>query len=80
VIGNGQLGNGGKSNANPLPLEIAGFTGATKVAIASTHACAVKADGSVWCRGSNAAGELGNGESGSGAFRLTAMLVQGSAR
>jgi hypothetical protein len=51
-------GSYGSSSAPALvPLR----TAATAICASSAHACAVLADHTVWCRGSNAFGELGNG-------------------
>jgi len=38
-----------------------GLTGVAELALGTSHACARKTDGTVWCWGSNDHGELGNG-------------------
>jgi alpha-tubulin suppressor-like RCC1 family protein len=62
---------------NPTPTVVKAADGsdldhATSVAVGSSvsgggYACALKDDGTVWCWGVNAAGELGNGEGGNDA-------------
>ena len=49
----------GSSGPQQPPL-----TGAVSVSVSSTHACAVMADGTAACWGSDAAGELGDGQMG----------------
>lgn len=57
----GVLGNG-SATTTPVPVELAGFTGAVvSVAVGVQSACVIIADGSVECWGSNGDGELGNG-------------------
>ena len=47
--------------AMPAQLTIAGAAGATAIAVAAEHACALLADRTVRCWGYNRSGELGNG-------------------
>ncbi|MBI4700441.1 MAG: hypothetical protein HY744_04610, partial [Deltaproteobacteria bacterium] len=57
----GQLGNG--TNADSLTPTLASGLGDT-VSLAATgsqHNCALRADGTVWCWGANAKGQLGDG-------------------
>ncbi len=62
----GQLGSGGETSRNSnTPVEAAGLTGVTQVAAGGNHTCALTAAG-VHCWGQNDAGQLGNGEEGSG--------------
>jgi alpha-tubulin suppressor-like RCC1 family protein len=59
----GQLGNNGTSDSS-VPLEVSGLGGsvkATKLAVASQHACAVTSAGTLRCWGENSAGALGDG-------------------
>jgi alpha-tubulin suppressor-like RCC1 family protein len=61
----GQLGNSALTAAgavlSPTVVTVDGITSATSIATGSLHACAVVADGSVRCWGSNTGGELGDG-------------------
>lgn len=64
--GNGQLGNGASSDSL-TPVTVTGLVDAIAVsaggaqAIGTAHACALKADGTVWCWGYGGNGNLGNG-------------------
>lgn len=61
VAGGGASCWGGAGNAPATPIP--GISGATKLAVAPFHACAL-AGGSVQCWGSKLSGELGNGTNG----------------
>jgi alpha-tubulin suppressor-like RCC1 family protein len=59
----GQLG-GGKLHAEPVaePRQVTALgTDAVRVSAGRLHACAVKANGKVWCWGDNVSGQVGNG-------------------
>jgi len=55
-------------------VEVVGLSGATDIASASNHMCAVVAGGAVRCWGINASGELGDGTTED---RLTPVEVVG---
>lgn len=51
------------SSFAPAPVPISGLDSITAVAAGESHAVARRSDGTVWCWGSNFAGQLGNGGS-----------------
>lgn len=55
------------------PMLLAGFAGVRQVVIGSSQLCLLAADRTVWCRGGNSVGELGNG---GGAGSSTPVQVQ----
>ncbi|MEO8693364.1 MAG: hypothetical protein ABI658_07590 [Acidimicrobiales bacterium] len=58
----GQLGDGKKSNAaQNQPSTVTGGLKFTTLALGRTHTCGLIADGSAYCWGSNAQGQLGDG-------------------
>jgi alpha-tubulin suppressor-like RCC1 family protein len=58
----GELGNGPPGSFNSLvPVSVLGISNATAIGTGYTHACAVLADSTVMCWGSNYEGCLGNG-------------------
>ena len=71
---NGRLGDGsGNSRSTPVYVSALG-TGVAQVAAGGTHTCAVKTDGSLWCWGYNAYGQLGDGTT---TGRVVPTLVAG---
>jgi alpha-tubulin suppressor-like RCC1 family protein len=62
--GNGEQGNG-TGGAQPLPAPISAPTGIptawSAIAAGFNHTCAVGANGTLWCWGRNAVGQLGDG-------------------
>jgi alpha-tubulin suppressor-like RCC1 family protein len=67
--------NGLGQHCNPTPIPVSGVTGATQVAVGCTHACALKSDGTVWCWGTNSAGQLGTGDNNPSGPRQVASLT-----
>jgi len=57
----GELGNGPPLVPSLVPKLVSGVSGVVAVGVGRTHACAVLADDSVSCWGSNASGKLGDG-------------------
>jgi hypothetical protein len=61
----GMLGNGGTADTGYAKQVMANastpFTGVAEVTVGVQSTCARKTDGTVWCWGSNASGELGTG-------------------
>jgi alpha-tubulin suppressor-like RCC1 family protein len=58
---NGELGDGAPGGGPRGPAPVAGLIGATALSAHWQHACAVRADQSLVCWGSNATGQLGDG-------------------
>ncbi len=62
---NGELGNGDPSLLQQLtPVQVVDLSGATALAAGSYHNCAILADGTVSCWGSDGMGQLGDGSAG----------------
>lgn len=57
----GQLGDGRTNYGQPSPVRVHELTDAVSVSVGRRHACAVRRDGSVWCWGNNALGQIGDG-------------------
>jgi alpha-tubulin suppressor-like RCC1 family protein len=57
----GQLGVTTTSPSEPNPQQVANLSTAHTVVVGDSHSCAVTTGGAVWCWGSNAKGQLGNG-------------------
>lgn len=73
---NGQVGAGLPANSNPVlaPVKVQNIpTQVVDVKVGATFACARSAAGLMWCWGSNASGELGNGTN---TQSITATQVQ----
>ena len=58
---NGQLGNGTNGNREVVPVVVSGLTGAVQITTGWYSSCAVLADATAKCWGSNWFGLLGNG-------------------
>lgn len=57
----GRLGNGATDRGTGIPSDVVGIDDAVDVSVGEAHACAVRADGTVWCWGYGDGGRLGNG-------------------
>ncbi|MAC26953.1 MAG: hypothetical protein CMH59_10815 [Myxococcales bacterium] len=57
----GQCGLGRSESPVDPPEQVSGIDDATLVAAGSQHTCIARASGGVWCAGSNALSQLGNG-------------------
>ena len=72
----GQLGNSDSTLANSSsPVRVTGVV-ATSIAAGRDHTCALVADGTIYCWGSNSNGQLGTGDT-SYLFSATPRLVSG---
>jgi alpha-tubulin suppressor-like RCC1 family protein len=72
----GELGNGSSAKSAPAPVAVTGLTNVTAISTGYSSSCALRADGTVWCWGSNGYGEIGNG--GASATTVsTPVQVQG---
>jgi len=60
----GQRGDGTYTNLSNVPAEVIGLTGAIALASGYDHACALLADGTMRCWGSNVFGQLGDPSTG----------------
>jgi alpha-tubulin suppressor-like RCC1 family protein len=75
----GQLGDGSKTQRDE-PVEVQGFVGGVKqISVGGQHTCAVKDDGSLWCWGRNAYGQLGTGDT-LGQTKLVRVPLDGVSR
>src|SRR3989442_1528336 len=60
----GQRGDGTFDNSSTVPVAVGGLTGAVTVVTGGYHTCALLGDGTMWCWGRNADGQLGDGTAG----------------
>ncbi len=58
----GRLGTGGPPGAQATPAPVDGATAFVQLSAGKLHTCGVAADGSAWCWGSGAFGQLGNAQ------------------
>jgi alpha-tubulin suppressor-like RCC1 family protein len=56
----GQFGNGTTTTTAMTTPVASGFSDAVAIAVGDDQTCAIVRDGSVWCAGTNAEGQLGN--------------------
>jgi alpha-tubulin suppressor-like RCC1 family protein len=80
---NGRVGDGTTGDVDHLrstPVQVrrgsSTLTGVTRLAGGGEHTCALRANGTVWCWGDASLGQLGNGQSGGGAYRTRAVQVR----
>jgi alpha-tubulin suppressor-like RCC1 family protein len=73
--GSGQLIDGVNFNSIPSPIAVLGQTDAVAISAGGIHTCALKSNGSLACWGSDANGELGDGNSGSPQNSLVAVVA-----
>lgn len=78
----GQLGRGHTEHSGlPQPVMVEGqdgpepLTGVVQVSAGAAFACVVRENGTVWCWGANAAGQLGTGTYEDGDFRPVAAKI-----
>lgn len=57
------------------PTPVQGLREVAQIAVATTHACARRKDGSVMCWGSNEAGQMADGTQGEGNLRASPVVV-----
>ena len=76
----GQLGNGTKSAMTPTPTAVAGASTFESLSLTATgqYVCGLRVDGTAYCWGSNALGQIGDGTVGT--QRLTPTAVAGGLR
>lgn len=59
IVDNRADGAGPETWGSNLPIAVAGVSNALQLAAGASHTCARKGDGTVWCWGSNAQGQIG---------------------
>ena len=63
--GDGQLGAGTSLPYSATPMAVTGLDEVVSIAVSPRHACALRADDTVWCWGSNQYAQLGSGAAAS---------------
>jgi alpha-tubulin suppressor-like RCC1 family protein len=80
--GSGQLGDGTQQGPRTSAVRVTDGTGpiadATAVDSGRSFGCAIRAGGTVWCWGSNGAGQLGNGSTSPSAVAVRVVRADGS--
>lgn len=77
----GQLGLGAPDTlAHPAPAPVGSGRRYTAISAGAAHVCAIAADSTAWCWGSNSHGQLGDGRSGEDAMSPTPVAVTGGLR
>jgi alpha-tubulin suppressor-like RCC1 family protein len=59
--GSGELGDAASRPASSTPVTVTGLTQAMSISAGYNSACALRADGTVWCWGGGAYGQIGDG-------------------
>ena len=73
----GQLGDGNPGPNEFAPVPVATNRTFTDLATGNTHSCAVETTGKAWCWGSDASGQLGDGNDGQGDESAPVMVSSG---
>src|SRR2546427_522605 len=69
----GQRGDGTFNNSSTVPVAVGGLTGAVTVVTGGYHTCALLGEGTMWCWGRNADGQLGDGTAGTQCAQTTGL-------
>jgi len=75
----GQPASGATAVAVVSPTTVAGITQVSQIVCGDYHTCALRADGSVWCWGSNSSGQSGGSVVGDKATVAAPTMVSGTA-
>ena len=68
----GQLGDGTAGDDSPVPVPVVGISTAARLALGTSHSCALLLDGTAKCWGKGSDGQLGDGASASSAIPVLA--------